>query len=329
MRNRGARFVRSEVRSPSGEIVVDIGKSSPGVHRRRAGTQPEVKVSRIVKLGGIGRIRLGYLLKNVVVNQNAVLVLAGSRAELLKGLEFSHLRFAVVVHAGCKRRRIPFEGAFGIFVRAETVVIGAGVIRECLYGEQIRNFASAKNQVVSEVEVGYGRNHPACSSDQGVVIDEDSRRSKAELQRASFRRVVNDVAHEVHRAAEHRLSAQRPVRVIEAAIPENPDVVRSAVRLDAIVVNVADIVVVKVDGNRQAIPDRVRGAVRVPVSSVVDSVVEVGYVIVGDDVPEPYTLTAYSDSNLFGKPGSFCHVAPIQPIRMSDRFLPMKTLSAM
>jgi hypothetical protein len=42
------------------------------------------------------------------------------------------------------------------------------------------------------------------------------------------------------------LSAQSPVRVIEAAIPENPDVVRSAVRLNAIVVNVTDIVVVKI-----------------------------------------------------------------------------------
>ena len=92
MRKRGARFVRSEVRSLSGEIVVDIGKSSPGVHRRRAGTQSEVKVSLIVKLGRIDRTRRGYPLKNVVVNQDAVLVMAGGRAELLKGLEFSHFR---------------------------------------------------------------------------------------------------------------------------------------------------------------------------------------------------------------------------------------------
>jgi hypothetical protein len=44
VRFQAAYFVGPEIRRQSGEIVINVGQSNTGVHRRRTWTQPEVEI---------------------------------------------------------------------------------------------------------------------------------------------------------------------------------------------------------------------------------------------------------------------------------------------
>jgi hypothetical protein len=72
--------------------------------------------------------------------------------------------------------------------------------------------------------------------------------------------------------------------VVETPVVKHSDIMGSAVGLDAVVVYVCDIVIVKIDGNRQPVPDRIRRAVRIAVGGVVDPVVKIGNVVIGNHV---------------------------------------------
>ena len=123
-------------------------------------------------------------------------------------------------------------------------------------------------------------------SDDGVVVDEQPGRFRAELERHSARDVIEDVANEIDGAAERGLCAIAAVRRIDAAVVEDADVMDGAVCLDEIVAHHMNVVIVDVD--------RRGTAVRVLFGSAVigdtDGVVEISDGIVCDNVARPVNL---------------------------------------
>src|ERR1035438_7353217 len=97
------------------------------------------------------------------------------------------------------------------------------------------------------MNIGDRSQHGFHGRDEGVVIEDDAGGRGSKLHSAAFRGVVNDIANEVYRATEQGLNAESQVAVIEAAIPHDADVVSAAIRLDAVILHIADVVVVEVD----------------------------------------------------------------------------------
>jgi len=99
--------------------------------------------------------------------------------------------------------------------------------------------------------------------------------------------VIDDIANEVHRTAEHRLRTHRPQGRIETTITQNAHVAHRTVRFEAVVVNDRNIVIVDIDSHRQPVRGCVRIPVRHTVGRMVDPVVESSHAIVGDHMPRP------------------------------------------
>ena len=175
MGERLAVFIGAEFRSSAGETIIYVGKPNARIHSRGIGSQPEVEAVRFIELPGVRRIRRRYLLKHVVVDQDAVLVLPGCLGESLERLEFPLLPFRGVIRTSRKWRRIPHERITGILVWTESVVVGSRVVGECIDRENFRDFAAAENQVVSKMQIGYRLKHPSRGGNERVVIHEDSR----------------------------------------------------------------------------------------------------------------------------------------------------------
>src|SRR5579862_14880 len=117
-------FQRAQVRGAAGEIVVDSRKAHAGVHGGRAGAKLEIEIGGLVQRARI-RPRRRHLLKDVVIYDDAVPVLASGLAVLLQRLEsprLARLRFQLPLRlrgkfpgftrknrAHRKRRRAPLK----------------------------------------------------------------------------------------------------------------------------------------------------------------------------------------------------------------------------
>ena len=167
--------------------------------------------------------------------------------------------------------------------------------------EDRRRGVLAEHQVVAPVRVRRAGGQRL--GQDRVVVEQHAGRAVREPRRAR-RQVVRDVADPVDGPAERRLIAERVRRVVDEQVPQHADVVHAAVGLDRVVVAVRDVVAVEVDRDGAAVPVFARrilrpvgdagargdGAVGVAVGLDVDAVVEVGDVVVRDDVARAVEL---------------------------------------
>src|SRR4029434_9313964 len=96
--------------------------------------------------------------------------------------------------------------------------------------------------------------------------------------------VVDDVPDEVRGTAEDRLWTHAAGRHVETTVVEDADVVHRAIGLEAVVVDVVDVVVVDVDRDRHPIARRLRIPVWHAIRRVIERVVKAGHAVVGHDV---------------------------------------------
>ena len=73
------------------------------------------------------------------------------------------------------------------------------------------------------------------------------------------------------------------MRHVEAAVADNTEVLRTGVRLDTVVIHIANVIADDVARHRHH--RTVRPAFRIPVGSVIDSVVEVLHPVVCNHMP--------------------------------------------
>src|SRR5436853_7922936 len=130
--------IGAEVGRAAGEVVIHTGKAHAGIDGHRAGTELEVEVCGPVEFAWV-RTGGRDLHKHIVVDENAVLVLACRVTVFLECLEssdFARLCFERGLLLGGKLsclsrkvgthrrgRRAPLEGELRAFVRPESVVI--------------------------------------------------------------------------------------------------------------------------------------------------------------------------------------------------------------
>ncbi len=189
-------------------------------------------------------------------------------------------------------RGAPFEGVRHAGVGTVAVVVGGAVGREGVDRQHRFGRALRQEQVVAIGLVGRGAG--LALADDGVVQRQDARGALDVLQRG-HRLVVDQVAHEIDRPAEHGLHAQRLVGRVEAAVLEDADVASAAVALEAVVAHVGDVVAVEVDRLRETVGDVVRRAVRHAIGRHVDAVVPVG-----DEVVRHHMALAVDLHRVFG-----------------------------
>src|SRR5437867_3130126 len=89
MRNRPSHLERPEIGSAAGKVVIDSGKSKSFIDGSRARPKLKIEIRRTIECA---RIRPGrrYFYKRIVVNQDAVFILAGRIAVFLQCLESPH-----------------------------------------------------------------------------------------------------------------------------------------------------------------------------------------------------------------------------------------------
>ncbi len=86
VRQRFTEFIGAEIRSFTGETVVDIRQKCARIDRRRSSLQTEVIVLRVIEMDRLRLVDLWHVGKNIIVEQNAVLVLTRSVTVLLERL---------------------------------------------------------------------------------------------------------------------------------------------------------------------------------------------------------------------------------------------------
>ena len=83
MRQWPIQFVGAEIGRLAGEIVIDRGEQNARIDGCRAWLQPEIEIVGVVEMLRIGLVRNLGIHENIVVDQNAVLVLLGGLAVFL------------------------------------------------------------------------------------------------------------------------------------------------------------------------------------------------------------------------------------------------------
>ena len=138
--------------------------------------------------------------------------------------------------------------------------------------------------------------------------------------------MIQDVADEVDRPAEHRLGAVSALRGVDAAVVHDPHVVNSAVGLHEVVIEHVHVIVVDVD-RRGPLVGILR---RRPVGRDADRVVEIGDRVVGDHMPRPVDLDRVVAREQVRAVGpALAHSGPVQPISRKRSSRPRNRLSAM
>ena len=89
VRQRAPDLEGTQIRSAAGEIIIHSRQASAGIHGGRAGAKLEVEIRRFVECSWIGT-RSRDFREDVIVDENAVFILAGRIAEFLQGFESSY-----------------------------------------------------------------------------------------------------------------------------------------------------------------------------------------------------------------------------------------------